>query len=89
MVIISNKLLSQYVYKVITACFKSMLYTVSKTRSSSPEVFCKKGVLRPATLLKKDWHRCFFVNFAEFLGTAFFHRAPPVAVSEKRLWFLK
>ena len=63
------------------------------SRSSRPEVFCKKGVLRnsekihrktpvpdlffnkiagPATLLKKRlWHRCFHVNFAEFLRTPF------------------
>ena len=52
-------------------------------RSSLPEVFCKKGVLRnfakftgkhlwPATLLKKGlWHRCFPVNFAKFLRTPF------------------
>ena len=64
-------------------------------RSSRPEVFCKKRVLRnfakfrgkhlcqslffnkvadlkPATFLKKRlWHRCFPVNFAEFLRTSF------------------
>ena len=64
-------------------------------RSSRPDVFHKKGVLRnfakstrkhlcqsfffnkvaglrPATLLKKTlWHRCFSVNFAKFLRTAF------------------
>ena len=39
-------------------------------RSSSPEVFWKKGVLRPATFLKKRlWHRCFPVNFAKFQRT--------------------
>ena len=46
-------------------------------RSSHPEVFCKKGVLknflRSATLLKKTlWHRCFPVNVAKFLRTPFF-----------------
>ena len=57
-------------------------------RSSRPEVFCKKGVLRnfkkftekrlcqsllPSTLLKKRLqHRCFPVNFVKFLRTAFF-----------------
>ena len=31
-----------------------------------------KKLLRPATLLKKRlWQRCFPVNFAKFLGTAF------------------
>ena len=57
-------------------------------RSSRPEVFNKKGVLRnfakftgkhlcqsllPATLLKKRlWHRCFPVNFEKLLRTPFF-----------------
>ena len=53
-------------------------------RSSRPEVFCRKGVLRnfakftgkslrPTTLLKKrHWHRCFPVNFSKFLRTPFF-----------------
>ena len=43
-------------------------------RSSRPDVFCEKGVLRNfATLLKKRlWHRCFPVNFAKFLRTPFF-----------------
>ena len=56
-------------------------------RSSRPEVFCKKGVLRnfakstgkhlyqnfwPATLLKaRLWHRCFPVNFTKFLRAPF------------------
>ena len=56
-------------------------------RSSRPEEFCKKGVLRnftkftgkhlcqslrPATLLKmRLWHRCFPVNFVKFLRTPF------------------
>ena len=55
-------------------------------RTSRPEVFCKKGVLRnftkftrkhlclrPATLLKKRlWHRYFPVHFVKFLRTPFF-----------------
>ena len=62
-------------------------------RSSRPEVFCKKGVLRnfikftgkhlclrSATLLKKRlWHRYFLVNFMKFLRTPFF---------TKHLWWL-
>ena len=54
-------------------------------RSSRPEVFSQKDVLkhfskftgkhlclRPATLLKKRlWHRCFPVNFKKFLSTTF------------------
>ena len=49
-------------------------------RSSRQEVFCKKGVLEilqnsqentcESLLLKKRlWHRCFRVNFANFLRT--------------------
>ena len=58
---------------------------MSILRSSRPDVFCKKGVLRkhlcqslffnkvPATLLKKRlWHRCFPVNFMKFPRTSFF-----------------
>ena len=58
-----------------------------KVRSSHPEVFCKKGVLRKFAKLtvkhlfqslfinivagKSLWHRCFPVNFAKFLRTPF------------------
>ena len=51
-----------------------------KTRSTHPEVFCEKGVLRPEkkgfspeTLLKKRlWHSiCFPMNFAKFVRTFF------------------
>ena len=72
-----------------------MIYVVIKHRSSHPDVFCKKGVLRnfakftgkhlcqslyfnkvaslrPGTSFKKRlWHKCFPVNFAEFLRTHF------------------
>ena len=64
---------------------EAILVTVyNQYRSSPPEVFCKKGVLRnfakfkgkylqAATLLKKRlWHRYFPVNFAKFLRTLFF-----------------
>ena len=43
------------------------------SRSSCLELFCKKSCLRPAILLKKRlWHRCFPVNFANFLWRPFF-----------------
>ena len=58
-----------------------------KPRSSRPEVFCKKGVLRNfAKFTRKHlcqglffnkvaslrlWHKCFPVNFAKFLRTPF------------------
>ena len=65
----------------------------SKCKSSRPEVFCKKGVLSNSqnsqentgarnSLLKKSlWHRCFPVNLAKFLRTAFFTEHLPVAAS--------
>ena len=62
----------------------------SNGKSSRPEVFYKKGVLRnftkvacrPATLLKKRlWHRYFPMNFAKFLTKPFL-RTPLVAASE-------
>ena len=55
--------------------------TSNLNRSTRPEVFCKKGVLRNfakfigkhrarASLLKKRlWHRCFPVNFSKCLRT--------------------
>ena len=68
--------------------------TLRFIRSSLPEVFCKKGVLRnltkftgkhlfhslffnkgtglrPETLLKRLWNRCFPVSFTKFLWKSF------------------
>ena len=48
-----------------------------KLRSSRPEAFCEKGVLRNFTkftrkhLCQRLWHRCFPVNFVKFLRTPF------------------
>ena len=45
-------------------------------------MFFKIGVLRTATSLKKRlWRSCFPVNSAKFLGTSFYKKTPPVAVS--------
>ena len=52
---------------------------ISNSRSSRPEVFCKKGVLiisqnsqEAGNFIKKRlWHRCFPVNFAKFVRTPF------------------
>ena len=65
------------------------------SRSSLPEVFCKKGVLRNFTKFtakqcarfsflrkwkkKRPWHRCFPVNFVKFLRTPF---------CKEHLWWL-
>ena len=68
---------------------------VSVFRSSRPEVFWKKGVLRNFVKFTGKHlcqslffdkvaglrHGCFPVNFAKFLRTPFFHRAPLVAAS--------
>ena len=45
-------------------------------------IFSKVADLRSATLLKRDWHRCFPVNFAKKFTNIFFYRTPPVAASE-------
>ena len=46
-----------------------------KDRSSRSEVFCKKGILRPATFSKMNiWRRCFQMNFAKFLRTPFYRK---------------
>ena len=60
-------------------------------RSSRPEVFCKKGVLRnSAKFTGKHLCQSLFFNkvaspglakFAKFLRTSFFHRTPLVAAS--------
>ena len=48
------------------------LIILTKCRSSRPEVFCKKVLLRPATLFQKRlWQRCFPINFGRFLRTHF------------------
>ena len=45
----------------------------SYLRNSRPELFCKKGCPKPATLLKKrPWHKYFPGNFAKFLRILFF-----------------
>ena len=53
-------------------------------KSSRPEMFCKKDVLKNLAKFtgntcarvfffkKRLWHRCFSVNFAKFLRTPFF-----------------
>ena len=77
---------------VLNNCFKILIYNKKfliimqcTFRSSRPEVFCKKGVLRNfakfigkhlcQSLLfnkvKRLWHRCFTVNFANFVRTLF------------------
>ena len=42
------------------------------------KVLCKKGVLQNFAN-----HRCFPVNSGKIFRNTFFHRTPPVAVSEK------
>ena len=60
--------------------FKGQNGDRSLYRSSRPEVFYEKGVLRNFTKFtgkhlcqrkKRLWHRCFRVNFAKFLRTPF------------------
>ena len=68
-----------------------------KTRSTHPEVFCEKGVLRPEkkgfspeTLLKKRlWHSIYvFLWILQNLWEHFSYRTPLVAASGKLLAFI-
>ena len=78
--------LNNYTYFLFSVCYSPLnlssrdsilVKTRTKSKSSRPEVFCKKGVLlnfakRPETLSKKRlWHRCFPVNFAKLIRTHF------------------
>ena len=70
-------------------CRKGVLINIDKfTRKHLCQslFFNKVADLRSATLLKMRLRRrCFPVNFANFLGTPFFYRTPPVAASKMEL----
>ena len=85
--IINTKFLRTLILKNI--CERLLVkISISVTRSSRPEVFCKKGVLRNLTKFTEKhlcqsllynkvagmrlWHRCFLVNFVKFLRSSFF-----------------
>ena len=54
----------------------------SKENTCARDLFNKVAGLRSATLLKKSlWHRCFPMNFVQFLRTFFSYRSPLVAAS--------
>ena len=59
---------------VVRRCsVKKVFLAISQNSQKNRLFFNKVARLRPATLLKKSlWHRCFSVNFAKFLRTAFF-----------------
>ena len=74
----SKKAVLSMFAKLLNMCLKSRFHYIRLLgfafyKSSRPDVFCEKCVLRnfaPATLLKKKlWHKCFPVNFAKFLRT--------------------
>ena len=50
--------------------------TWTKSRSSRPEVFCKKGVF-------ENFAKVFSCELCDIFKNTFFQRAPPVAASEK------
>ena len=53
-----------------------------KSQENTCLFFNKVASLWPVTLLKKRiWHRCFPLNFANFLKTRIFYRTPLVAAS--------
>ena len=61
-------------------CFSEAM--VSCFRSTFLQAFCKKGVLRPATLLKqKTLTQVFSYEFCEISKSAYSYRTPPVAAS--------
>ena len=58
----------------------------AKTRSSRPEVFCKKGVLRPEAcnfIKKETLAQAFFFEFSEIFKNIYFYRTLPVTASRK------
>ena len=63
------------------SCFLNFRNTMS--RSSRPEVFCKKGALRDFAKFtgKHRSHRRFSGEFCEISITTFSYRTPPVAAS--------
>ena len=64
--------LSLVVIRCFTRCH-SFYHSLPVIRCHSLSFVATRCTLRPATLLKKSlWHRCFSVNFAKFLRTAFF-----------------
>ena len=63
--------LDQYCWQVLLHSRNSDIFFFSITRSSCPEVFCKKGVLKNFIKFRGK-HRCFPVNFVKFLRTSFF-----------------
>ena len=55
---------------------------IHRTTRVLESLLIKWQVWRPATLsIKRLQHRCFPVNIAKFLRTAFFYRTPPVVAS--------
>ena len=66
-------------------CTKGVLRNFTKFtgKHQCQSLFLNKVAgLMSATLLKKRlWHRCFPVNFAKFLRTAFLYRTPLVTAS--------
>ena len=63
-----------------------LLPRFSRTRSSRPEVFCKKDILKNCSHEEKKatLYRCFPVNFAKVLRAPFL-RTRPVAASVEHI----
>ena len=59
------------------------LIILAKCRSSRPEVFCEKALLRPATLLKKEaLAKAFSCEFWQISKNTFSYGTPPEAASK-------
>ena len=74
---------------VIGCSIRVYKFTFLKIHKGPPKMLNRnRCCMRSATLLKKRlWHRCFAVNFVKFPRT-FLHRAPLVATSALRFFFI-
>ena len=64
---------------MFSCVFYLLIYIISigmVHRSSHSEVFCKIGVLRPATLLKKDLSQVLYCEFCEIFKNNLFIEHP-------------
>ena len=68
----STKFTKHFIFPFFKIHYSSKGDDITVNRSSRPDVFCKKSVLRKRVLL----HRCFPVNFGKFLRTLFYRTRP-------------
>ena len=74
------KIVTKTIDHLIVKGMNSLDITLNTSRSSRPEVFCKKSVLRNFTKFTEK-HLCWSLSFNKVV-TPFFIRTPLVAASE-------